>query len=127
MEPLGIVLLIKIIGTLFPVALPLLILPKSKIDEISGFEPSDIIVYRLYGMAVLALLVGYFSGYLQIQQGIYPAGIVAMGFVSNTGAFLILVALGRARKAPHEAFFFGSIAVALIASYFTPEWFMTAL
>lgn len=118
MEPLSILLWIKIIGTLLPVALPLLLLSPERINQTSGFEVSDPALYRLYGMAVLALLVGYAGGYVQVLQGQYPIGIIAMGFASNAGAFLILLMTGRGKRTPWEPAFFGLIAAGLALSFF---------
>ena len=127
MAPLSILLWIKIVGTFFPVAAPLLVFPKSKIDELSGFSPSDVSLYRLYGMAVLALLVGYAGGYFQVVEGIFPGGVLAMGFVSNAGAFLIMIITGRARKTPLSSAFFGLIATGLAAAFLLQEAAMTPL
>lgn len=127
MAPLSLLLWIKIIGTLVPIGLPLLTLSKSKIDKLSGFEPSDVIVYRLYGMAILALLVGYFAGFLQVLSGVYPTGVIAMGIVSNAGACLVLILSGRARSAPHEALFFGLIATGLTSTTIVDDWAVTPL
>jgi len=127
MEPLSILLWIKIIGTLLPVALPLLVLSKERINELSGFQASDPALFRLYGMAILALLVGYAGGYFQVLDGTYPIGVIAMGFVSNAGAFLILLLTGRGLKAPWEPGFFGLIAIGLAISYFFQEASLTPL
>lgn len=127
MTSLEILLWIKIIGTLIPVALPLLLFPKAFIDQRSGFEASDISLYRLYGMAVLALLVGYFGGIVQVWSGIYPAGVIAMGFVSNLGAFVVMLITGRARQTPASAAFFGLIALGLAISYSQQPAFMAPL
>ena len=121
MAALSVLLWIKIIGTFLPVAAPLLVLPKSKIDQLSGFEASDISLYRLYGMAVLALLVGYLGGYFQVLKGEYPIGVIAMGFVSNAGAFLVMLLTGRAQKTPLSACFFGLIAAGLAATFFVQD------
>jgi hypothetical protein len=64
MAPLSILLWVKIVGSFFPVALPMLFFPKSRIDQLSGFEASDVGLYRVHGMAVLGPLVGNFSGCL---------------------------------------------------------------
>lgn len=127
MEPLSILLWIKIVGTFFPVALPLLVFPMARINQLSGFESSDPALFRLYGMAILALLVGYAGGYFQVQGGVYPVGIVAMGFVSNFGAFIVLLATGRGLKAPREPAFFGLIAAGLALSFFYQDASMTPL
>ena len=127
MAPLSILLWIKILGTFFPVAAPLLFLPKAKIDEVSGFSPSDVTLYRLYGMAVLALLVGYAGGYFQVIDGVFPIGVIAMGIVSNAGAFGILLITGRAKKTPMAAAFFGLIAVGLAAAFLLQDMAMTPI
>ena len=127
MAALSLLLWIKILGTLFPVAAPLLILPKSQIDKRSGFEASDVTLYRLYGMAVLALLVGYAGGYVQVLNGVFPVGVIAMGFVSNAGAFLVMLLTGRAAKTPFSAAFFGLIAIGLALSFLFQETAMASL
>ncbi|MEL7113404.1 MAG: hypothetical protein AAGK93_10790 [Pseudomonadota bacterium] len=127
MAPLSILLWIKIVGTFFPVAAPLLLFPKSKIDELSGFSPSDVSLYRLYGMAVLALLVGYAGGFFQVVDGEFPIGVLAMGFVSNAGAFLIMIITGRAKKTPLSAAFFGLIAAGLVTAFLLRDVAMTPL
>lgn len=127
MAPISILLIIKILGTLFPVALPLLVMPKSALDTRSGFSPSDTSLYRLYGMAILALLVGYAGGYFQVVSGTFPIGVLAMGFASNAGAFAIMVATGRAAKTPIAAAFFGMIATGLAVMLVSPDFAMTPL
>lgn len=127
MAPLSILLWVKIIGTFFPVAAPLLVLPKAKIDAVSGFSPSDVTLYRLYGMAILALLVGYAGGYLEVEAGRFPIGVLAMGFVSNTGAFAVMVITGRAAKTPFTAGFFGLIAAGLALAFLFQDVAMTPL
>lgn len=127
MSALSILLLIKIVGTFFPVAAPLLVLPKERIDQLSGFQASDSTLYRLYGMALLALLVGYAGGFLEVQRGEFPAGVVVMGIVSNGGAFLVMLKTGRARQTPIAAGFFGLICIGLIASGLMAEAAVTPL
>lgn len=127
MAALSLLLWIKIIGTFFPVAAPLLLFPKSEIDKRSGFEASDITLYRLYGMAVLALLVGYAGGYFQVLNGTFPIGVIAMGFVSNAGAFLVMLMTGRAAKTPFSAAFFGLIAFGLALAFLFQDAAMASL
>ena len=127
MAALSVLLWVKIIGTFFPVAAPLLILPKPEIGKRSGFEASDISLYRLYGMAILALLVGYAGGYAQVLQGEFPIGVIAMGFVSNAGAFSVMLLTGRAAKTPFSAAFFGLIAVGLALAFLFQDAAMATL
>ena len=58
---------------------------------------------------------GYFGGIVQVWSGIYPTGIIAMGFVSNLGAFVVMLITGRASQTPASAAFFGLIALGLAA------------
>ena len=125
--PLSLLLIVKIVGTFFPVAAPLLVLPKSRIDQLSGFSPSDVSLYRLYGMASLALLVGYAGGLVQVADGVFPIGVIAMGFVSNAGAFTVMLMTGRAQKTPISAAFFGVIAAGLALAFFFQDAAMAAL
>ena len=127
MAPLSILLIIKIVGTFFPVALPLLVMPKAFIDQRSGFSPSDTTLYRLYGMAILALLVGHAGGFAQVGAGTFPIGVLAMGFVSNAGAFAIMAMTGRAAKTPFTAAFFGLIAIGLAAMFVARDFAMAPL
>jgi len=71
-------------------------------------------LFRLYGVAVLALLVGYASGFWAIADGRFPFGVAAMGFVSNAGAAAILVATGGWRRAKFLTVFVAGIAIALV-------------
>ena len=107
--------------------MPLLLFRKARIDQLSGFDASDVTLYRLYGMAVLALLVGYLGGYLSVLAGQYPLGIVAMGLASNAGALAILVQSGRGKRYPWEAGFFGIISLGLATSLFYQDWFIAPL
>ena len=116
MTVLSLLLWIKILVTLFWVALPLLVLPKAMIERLSGFESSDRAIYRLYAVAIIALLAGYFGGYLQLIDGEYPYDVLVMGIVSNAGAFFTLLVTKRAKKTPIMAAFFGLIAVGLTVS-----------
>ncbi|MCI5043638.1 MAG: hypothetical protein MRY72_02980 [Aquisalinus sp.] len=127
MTPLSILLTIKIFGTLVPIALPFLLFPKHLIEKLSNFEASDIALYRFYGVAILALLVGYAGGLFQLQEGVFPAGVVAMGLVSNAGIVMAITLTGRLSKMPVSAIFFGSIAIGLLVSHLNQEMAMTPL
>ena len=127
MTLLTLLLLIKILGTLVPVALPLLLLSKTTLDRLSGLTPSDVTLYRLYGIAIVALLVGYAGGIVQVRAGDYPTGVLWMGLTSNAGATLALL---RSRAAPlvrGSALFFGLITAGLIAALAAPDVAMRPL
>ncbi|NRA29816.1 MAG: hypothetical protein HRU11_06080 [Parvularculaceae bacterium] len=114
---LTILLLIKIIGTLVTIAIPFLVLPKTKLDEIAGMGAPSLTFYRLYGVAILALLTAYASGVLAAQAGVFPSGIVAMGLVSNAGAVAAILFTGRGQHMVLSTVFFGSIAAGLALAF----------
>ncbi len=121
MTPLGGLFVIKILVTFVWVSAPFLLFRKDLLDRLSGFVGTPMVLYRLYGVAILALLAGYASGILSILEGVMPWGIVAMGLVSNGGATLVLLLTGEAKKRPALTTFFGLITVGLAASALWPD------
>ncbi len=117
MTPIGLILIAKIVVTGALVAGPFLLLPGEKLGSMlrTTGEGSHT-VFRLYGVAVLALLVGYASGFWPVAEGRFPWGVVAMGFVSNAGAAAILLATGRWSRARLLTVFVTGIAIALAAA-----------
>jgi hypothetical protein len=88
---LSIVLAIKILMTLILFVTPFLFFSQTKLEQLFNSKISGgLMVYRLYGLALLALTVGYASGLMQVLAGEFPFGIVTMGIVSNGGATFIL-------------------------------------
>ena len=115
MSAIALILLAKILVTAALTAAPFLLMPEPKLAamfRISGNGARS--MFRLYGGAVLALLVGYASGFWAIAEGRFPFGVAAMGFVSNAGAAAILVATGGWRRARFLTFFVAGIAIALV-------------
>jgi hypothetical protein len=101
MNLLKIVLCIKIIFTLIVYVYPFLTFSKEKLEKMlnSKFETTAII--RLYGISLLALLVGYGSGLYSIfANNQFPIAVVLMGIVSNGGValfFLITKTVARSK------------------------------
>jgi hypothetical protein len=79
------------------------------------------ILYRLYGVAILSLLVAYSFGIYSVTAGIFPWGVVFMGLVSNVGAASTLIILGSWKDYRFLTLFFGSIGVLLIWVGLNPE------
>ena len=73
MTPLAIVLIAKISISFLVLVIPFLLFPASKLDQLSNFNGAPVF-YRLYGMAILALLVGYSGGLYQVMNGDFPEG-----------------------------------------------------
>ena len=115
MTPIALILLAKILVTGAMTAAPFLLMPEPKLAamfRITGNGARSL--FRLYGIAVLALLVGYASGFWAIADGRFPFGVAAMGFVSNAGAAAILIATGGWRRAKFLTAFVAGIAIALV-------------
>jgi len=127
MTYLTILLLIKIIGTLLAIGIPFLFFPKAKLDELAGLGAPAVTLYRLYGVAVLALLVAYTGGVLDAQAGRFPGGIVAMGIVSNAGAVAAIVCTGRAQQMTVSVAYFGAIAAGLVVAAISPPLALTTV
>ena len=90
-------------------------------------EAKNSALFRLYGVAMLALLVGYGFGVVQTLNGEFPWLAVSVGIVSNAGAALVLSCIGTRRQNRFELRFFGGIAVLLVLSAVWPELAMTKL
>ncbi|MEM1396014.1 MAG: hypothetical protein AAGH38_01015 [Pseudomonadota bacterium] len=127
MSPLAILLVLKIGVTLLAVSGPFLLLPKTTIDALSGYGGTPKVLYRLYGMAVTALLVGYGGGLYVALNGDMPWGVIAMGITSNAGATGVLIITGEARKRPALTAFFGLIALGLVIAVAMPQWVIKPL
>lgn len=123
MTYLDLILLAKIVGTAVFVGLPFLLMPQSRLIgllQIAGAEAAMPLI-RLYGWAVIALLVGYSFGFSSITGDIFPIGVVSMGLVSNAGATLLLMATGAWRQALPMTVFLGGIASALTYAFIARE------
>ena len=127
MTRLTLLLLVKICVTAIAVVVPFLLLPSDRIAEMTGAEVPSPSLYRLYGVAVLALLVGYASGIPAAQRGELPRGILLMGLVSNVGATVTLFAFGAEGTSLILAFFFAAIASMILLSLLSPQTMLRTL
>jgi len=114
-------LLVKIVGTLLLVVIPFLLLPKQRLEKLTNSQHDNVLLFRLYGLAVAALLVGYGSAIPLAQSGVFSWGIAIMGLVSNTGASVLLFSLGKGKQSMIFASFFGLIAVSLALTMIFPS------
>ncbi|MEM1378361.1 MAG: hypothetical protein AAGG69_13330 [Pseudomonadota bacterium] len=80
---------------------------------LTGINAETSYLFRLYGVAILSLLVGYAGGIWQASQGVFPTGIIIMGIVSNGGATLALLLTGTAGKNVYLTLFFGIVTLCL--------------
>lgn len=129
MTYLDLILLAKIAGTALFVGLPFLLVPAPRLItllQIDGAEAAMPLI-RLYGWAVIALLVGYSFGFSWIVGDVFPIGVVTMGLVSNAGATALLVLTGAWRQALPMTLFLGMIATSLAFAMANPAWVMAPL
>ena len=122
MSWLSLLLIIKIIVTFILVALPFLFLPRLKLEKATNTTATSTLFFRLYGLAILALLVGYSFGIPIAESGNFPWGVVCMGLVSNSGAAIILFRLGKGLQNIVMATFFTLVTIGLIISLVLPEF-----
>ncbi len=104
--------------------IPFLFLPAARLANSAGAGVGGATLFRLYGIAIAALLVGYSSGFWLIARGEFPWGLVAMGLVSNGGAATVVFASGAWRKAMAITFFIASIALLLAGAAAIPQQVM---
>jgi hypothetical protein len=129
MSFLTLLLFTKIALTAVAVLIPLLIAPGAWLSKVFGGRGGPVVVYRLYGVAIAALLVGYGFGVRPAMAGIFPMAAVTMGMVSNAGAVVILLG-SKARRKPLirlGAAFFGAVAVGLAFAMIAPELALSPL
>lgn len=118
---LSLLLAAKVGLTAFLVAGPFILLPKPRLEKSLGITTSSPTIFRLYGVAVTALLVGYAFGIPAAEAGRFPWGVVWMGTVSNGGAAVLLLANSRgSNRGRMLGAFFALIAVGLIAAMIAP-------
>ncbi len=120
MSYLSLVLLAKIAVTGLFVGVPFLVLPAARIASVTGYSAEAAPLFRLYGTAIFALLVGYASGFWAIAAGTFPWGVVAMGLFSNGVGAAVMLATGAWRRNRLVTVFIAGIAVALAAAALAP-------
>ncbi len=85
----------------------------------TGVSAASGTLFRLYGMAATALLVGYGLGLWQSMNGVFPWAAVLMGIVSNAGAAGIL-AFAPSVSSRVYATIFGAVGLLLVWAALTP-------
>ena len=125
MKPLALVLIVKIAFTALFVASPDLLFPLSKLLP-GATSPGLLLLFRLYGIAILALLVGYGAALREVLRNRFPRLLVLMGLVSNAGAVVVLTFGGR-HAIDGGMIFFAAIASLLFLSLIRPDLAMRTL
>ena len=124
---LSLLLAFKISVSVMLLCIPLLFLGKRILDNIFDLEDSSIVFYRLYGVAILALVAAYVGGFVAATAGRFPNEIVYMGVVSNLGSFTVMAVTGYIRRRPLTATLFGLIGVGFVVAAFIPDFAMAIL
>lgn len=120
MPLISLILAAKIAVTAPLMAAPLLLLSEERLNALFAVNGGGR-VFRLYGVALSALLVGYASAFWTIAEGRFPWGIVAMGVVSNGGAALMLVFTGAWQQTRLALAFLAAVTLALILAAWNSE------
>lgn len=122
MSWLSLLLVAKISITALLVALPFLFGPYAMLEAMTGVSAKSTVFFRLYGVAIAALLVGYGFGIPAAESRHFPWGVVSMGLVSNAGAAFLLLRSSKPRSSAFRlGMFFALVAVALAISIGAPD------
>ncbi|MFD2167884.1 hypothetical protein ACFSJY_16645 [Thalassotalea euphylliae] len=127
MTALTLLIIIKIVVTIIAVSIPFLFVPHHKLEKLSGFETNNPLIFRLYGIAITSLLLGYGSGIISAEQGIFPTGIVVMGILSNCGAAFVIFLYETTFLNRVLGGIFLSIGLVLSAAFVKQVWWITTV
>lgn len=121
MSWISLLLTVKVLFTFIIVVIPLLFLSKNKLEKLMRVKTETPLLFRLYGIALLALLSGYSFGIPSAESGIFPWGVVCMGIVSNGGAVLVLLSAGLTDKNRVAVLLLTVVAAAFSISALFPQ------
>lgn len=116
MNALSLLISFKLAVTLLLLAGPFLVLSTEKLGRLLSVSANSSTLFRLYGMAMLALATAYAGGLWLAWQGTFPWIVVLMGVVSNCGAAMVLAQNGTTRRLRPQAMLFGAIGVGFVLS-----------
>jgi len=120
MTVLTALLIVKIVFTLLVISVPFLFFPVKRLNRLMQIQADSTSLYRLYGVAVTALLMAYAGGIYQVTEGVFPTAVIAMGIFSNGAATLVL-GLTRVPNNGWLTSFFGLMALGFVLSACFPE------
>ena len=127
MSILFLIFLLKIFVSLIAIVAPFLFWSAERIGARLSIDAASPLFFRLYAIAILALLVGYAGGAVEVWRGEFPWPIVFMGIVSNLGGAMVLIANGGAKTMPFSTVFFGGVGAALLWAALNPAASATRL
>ena len=91
-----------------------------QLNALTGQWGQDPLIYRLYAVALAALVIGYIAALVSVFDLRVPWGMLWVGLVSNAGAALIITAWSLHPRMRRAAWAFGTIAAGLLASLVFP-------
>ena len=121
MNALSLLILFKLLITLFFLAAPFLFVSAERLGRITSVSANSPTFFRLYGVAMLALATAYAGGLWIAWQGIFPWVVVLMGVVSNCGAAMVLGQDWATRRLRPHALLFGAIGFGFLVSAMFPD------
>lgn len=118
---LSLILIAKIFVTLAFIAAPFLLAPPERLGPRLGVQKSDALFFRLYGVAMLAILSVYVNGLVATFAGSFPWYATVMGVISNGVAFAVILGFGAFGRLAPLASFFAFVALGLGAAMLAPD------
>ena len=125
MTLLSVLLSAKILVTLVFVAGPFLLLPAERLNAAMAPHSGSAMMYRLYGVALLALVTAYAGGLVAAQSGRLPVEVIAMGLVSNFGGALTQAVFRVTGPQRVLMGFFAFVGLGLLVAAFNPSFALT--
>ena len=114
MSFLSVLLIYKIVGSILLVCTPFLFFSQEKLEKLTKVQSQNTVLFRLYGVAILSLLVGYAFALHASFNGQFPFNGVIMGLVSNGGASIVMLSQGAWKTSKLPAAFVTSVAMGLV-------------
>ncbi|MGH1412234.1 MAG: hypothetical protein ACRBB0_02000 [Pelagimonas sp.] len=119
MSALALLLIAKILITV-PLIAIFGFASNKRLNTLTGQWGHDPLIYRLYAVALSALLVGYLAALLTVLEQQVPWGMLWVGLVSNAGAFAMIMVWSLNPKMHRAAWAFGAIAAGLVLTLVYP-------
>lgn len=116
MSFLSALLIFKIAGSILLICVPFLTFSQQKLERLTRIQAETPLLFRLYGLAVISLLVGYSFALYSSLNNEFPMHGVIMGLVSNGGGSILLIANGGWNSSRVPTIFVTIVAVGLITS-----------
>lgn len=93
----------------------------SRLNNLTGQWGQDPLIYRLYAVALAALVVGYLAALFVALDLQIPWGMMWVGLISNAGAFVMIMTWSLNPRVRRAAWPFGAIAAGLALALLFPD------